>query len=555
MKKRGRRRWLWWLILPVLLLAGLYFLNSRFQWIVLPWQARPDGQFVQGQPPGVAGDTPFVESSPVQRAADFIPDLTVGGKLEFRTVYELKAPFDETVDRVFVENGLLVAAGEPLVALQTDQLGEELNSAWLELTKQRQALTDLVKASSTTALMEANAELLSAQEELRKLEEGPSVADVQAAQLVISDAQLAYEELVNRNDPNAKEVRQARFALRQAENDVQRAQTAYNAIAWRGDIAASAEASALQSATITHENARDAYEEAIKAPTELELQKAQNAIAQAQSAYNKLFEEATAAQVEQAKVRVAQAAEKLAEVQAGPTSLAVQEAENAVMTALTRVEEVRTKLQRANGLQAPVDGQVVKLPVSAGDVVKEGDTVAVVVVPDEFKLTLAVSELFILRIEPGMAVHIALDVLPDQPLTGTVTVIAPPEVQTASDTANSGPSGSTQLTTYPVTVAVNDGAATARLRAGMSAQVTFVGSNQLPPNSWLVPANGLEIQGPGRGVIQLLRGETPTPLAVEVTDRTQGEWVVVISPELQEGDMVVGSTASFLDAQRSPFGP
>jgi len=554
-KRRHRRRWLWWLLLPLLLVA-FYVANGRFQWLQLPGQSTPEMQFVEGMP-GIDPVTglPLLQTSPVQRATDFIPDLTVGGKLEFRTVYEIKAPFDATVDEVLVTNGVLVEADAPLVTLKINTLNDELNSAWLALTKERQALTDLVNQSSATALMEANAELLSAQEDLRKLEEGPSAADRGAAQLAISDAQLAYEELVNRNDPNAKAVREARFALKQQENEVQRAQLAYNAIAWRGDVAASGEAAALQSATIAHENARDAYEEAIKPPTELELQKAQNAIAQAQSAYAKLFTAATAAQIEQAKVRVAKAEEKLAEVQAGPTSLLVQEAENSVMTALNRVEEVRNKLRGAGGLAAPVDGQVVKLPVGAGDVVKEGDTVAIVVVPDEFKLTLAVNELFILRIDPGMAVDITLDVLPGQPLTGTVDVIAPPDVQTDSGQANSGQSGSTQLTTYPVTVAVAESDAAARLRAGMSAQVTFVGSNQLPPNSWLVPLSGLESVREGVGLIQLMRGESPTPLEVEMTDQIQGEWAVVISADLQEGDLVVGATSTFLDQQPSPFGP
>ena len=325
MQKR-RRRLFWWMLLLLLLLVGFYFANRRFHWFSLPGQSAPDLQFTEGSLPALDPITglPLPQTSPVQRAADFIPDLTVGGKLEFRTVYEIKAPFDDTVDAVLVTNGELVKAGTPLISLKIDSLNDELNSAWLTLTKERQALTDLVKESSTTALMEANAELLSAQEELRKLQEGPSAADRGAAQLAISDAQLAYEELVNRNDPNAKAVREARYNLKQQENEVQRAQTAYNAISWRGDVAASAEAAALQSATIAHENARDAYEDAIKPPTELELQKAQNAIAQAQSAYDKLFTAATAAEIEQAKVRVAKAEERLAEVQAGPTSLAIQ---------------------------------------------------------------------------------------------------------------------------------------------------------------------------------------------------------------------------------------
>ncbi|MBX3011747.1 MAG: HlyD family efflux transporter periplasmic adaptor subunit [Caldilineaceae bacterium] len=545
-----RRRWLWWLVVLASLLALLYWLNSRFLWLPLPWFGMAQSNLSQEVP-----ELPLIQTSPVQRAADFIPDLTVAGKLEFRTIYEIKAPFDETVASVSVANGAFVTATAPLVALNIDQLQEEINSAWLDLTAKRQALADLMQEGSAVAVMEAKAELLTAQEELEKLENGPDAAEVSNAQLAISEAQLAYEELLARNDPNADAVREARYALREAENNVQRAQIAYNAIAWRGDIAASSEASALQSATIAHENAREAYEDAIAPPTELEIQKAQNATTQAQNAYSKLFTSATAAQVEQAKVRVAKAQAALTTIENGPPPLKVQEAEGQVKEALNRLEAARRKLVSASSLRAPVAGQVVKLSAKPGQVVKEGDTLVVVVVPDEFKLTLAVSELYILRIAPEMAVRMTLDVLPGELLTGTVSSIAPPEVQTDSSQSGSGsmPGGSVQFTTYPVTVAVNDSALTQRLRAGMSVQVTFVGSNQVPPNAWLVPASGLEIQPDGTGLIQLMRGDTQTPLTVEVTEQTQGEWVVVISTELQDGDMVVGSTSSFLDMQAGPF--
>ncbi|MCB0127722.1 MAG: efflux RND transporter periplasmic adaptor subunit, partial [Caldilineaceae bacterium] len=205
-KRRRRRRIGWSVVVLLLLVGGFYLANRRFQWIPLPGQVSPEITLGEGMPGAIdpATGLPFPATSPIQRANDFIPDLTVGGKLEFRTIYEIKAPFDETVESVQVENGTRVDAGTPLIALQTESLNNELSSAWLELTKARQALSDLVKQSSTTALMEANAELLAAQEDLRKLEEGPSQADIRAAQLSISDAQLAYEDLINRNDPNAK---------------------------------------------------------------------------------------------------------------------------------------------------------------------------------------------------------------------------------------------------------------------------------------------------------------------------------------------------------------
>lgn len=556
MQRKRRRLWRWfgWLLGIVALVALLYVLNERFLWFPLPWQLGADETLVGGQPP----DVPLIETVPVERAADFIPDLTVSGKLEFRSVYELKAPFDETVAAVQVAAGDMVTLTQPLLALKVDKLGQELNTAWRELTAKRQALADLMQENSSLAVMEAQAALLAAQEELTKLEKGPVAAEIQGAQLAVSEAKLAYEELLARNDPNASKVRDARFALREAEDGVRRAQTAYNAVSWKGDIAASSEAAQLQSATITYERAKAAYDEAAKPPTELEVQKAQNAIAQAQSAYDKLFTAATPAQLEQAKVNVAKAQEKLTAAENGPPPLKVQEAEGEIIEALNRWESVRNKLLNTATLRAPVDGQVVKVAAKPGQAVKEGDTLAVLVIPDEFKLSLAVSELYILRIEPGMAVQITLDVLPGETLSGVVVTIAPPEVQIDnSQSGNSGVPGSgTQFTTYAVTVAVSEHPLAQRLRAGMSAQATFVGSNQLPANAWLVPANAIQDQQGKVATIQIMRGDTPTPLEVEVTEQTQGEAVVVLSDELQQGDMVVGSMSSFLDMQPTgPFGP
>lgn len=543
-----RRRWLWWLLGLGALVAVLYVLNNRFLWVPLPWQSPAQELLIDGQPP----DIPLIETVPVEPAGDFIRNVTESGKLEFRTVYEIKAPFESTVAAVSVEAGALITVGQTLLALNTDQLQEDFNRAWLELTQKRQTLTDLMQESSSTAVMEAKAELLAAQEEVEKLENGPAATERQGGLIAISEAKVAYDELVARNDPNSKKVRDARFALVQAERAVQRAQTAYDAVAWRGDIAASQEAGNLQTATEGYEQQKAAYDEAAKPPTDLEIQKAQNAIAQAQNNYDKLFA-TTPAQLEQAKVRLAKAEEKVKTLENGPPPLKVQEAEGQVVEALNRLETLRNKLNNAATLRAPVDGQVVKVSAKPGQAVKEGDTLAVVVVPDQFKLTLAISELSILRIERGMPVEIALDVLPEEIFTGTVVTIAPPTVQTEGDTTSGGAGAGSQFTTYGVTVAMGDAAGNQRLLAGMSARATFVGSNQLPPNAWLVPANAITEQTGDVGTIQLMRGETPTPLEVQVTEQTHGESVVIISTDLQAGDMVVGSLTSTLDQQQPQF--
>ncbi len=522
-----------WLQIPV---PGLAFLNP----------VRPDGIAFGGE---FADPTQAISQTvPIQRAADFLVDLTLSGKLEFGNVQEIKAPYEEAIAAVNVAAGDSVRTGDSMATLERAKLGLQLDEAWVELSKAREDLTTLMQEGSGVDLLEAKAALLTAQEELAKLQRGPAATDRSSAQLAVAEAQAAYDQLVKRNDPNASKVRDARFALKQAENSVQRAQTAYDAIAWKGDIAASAEAAALQSATIAFESTQAAYDEATQPPSENELKKAQLDISKAQNEYAKLVQPATPAQLEEANAKQAKAQEKLDQLAKGPAPLKVQEAENKALAALTKFEELRTRLLTASNLPTPIDGLVIKVAVKPGQVVKAGEVVATVAEPQKFKLTLAVSELYILKVSEGMAAQIKLDVLPDELLTGTVKRVAP--LESSSNSADSNQNsfgGGPQLTTFPVTVEVTDSPLLTKLRAGLSAQVTFVGTNDLAPDSWLVPQSAITPLNETTGMVQRLRDGQPEVLEVTLTKQTLGEWLVVISPDLQADDQLLGSTTSFLD--------
>lgn len=563
MNKRRRtwRRWIIALLILILLgIGGAYFLGLPIPFLsnYLQPTAMTGGEGMIVGPDGsmMPADAaqPITPTVPIQRAIDFLPDLKVSGKLEWRTVIEVKAPFEESVANVNVAVGDLVSATQELASLSTAKLTTQFDGAWIELTQQRQALVDLGKENSELAQMEADAELLAAQEELDKLEKGPPATDITSAKLAVSEAQTAYDELLKRNDPNSQKVREARFAVLQAEKSVQQAQSGYDAISWKGNKEAEAAANALQSATVGLENARRSYDEAQKPPTEVELTKAKLAISKAQNDYNKLFQQATPAQLEAAKVRVMKAQEKADQVKLGPSPVKVQETENKVLESLNKFEEIRTKLLSTSNLVAPIDGMVVKVSATSGQVVKAGDVVVVVATPSQFKIKLSVSEIDILKIYEGMPVSITLDVLPEQPLTGTVSRIPPIELTTDSSGNSSAFSSGPQLSSYPIVVDVGDSELSQKMRAGMSAQVTFIGSNQLQENSWLVPLSSITTQDGTTGTVDVMRGDQTLSIQVEVTDITRGEWVVVISPELTESDMIVGTVSSFLDQQPNQFG-
>lgn len=546
-----RRRWF---IRGLWLLIGVISAGGAAAWLgLLPWgrSSPPQGEL----PP-----TAQFETVPVQQAADFIADLQLSGKLALRTVRQIKAPFDEAVAHVDVEVGAQVKAGDVLVRLDRKELSAQLDTAWFELTKSRLALAKLVEPPSELEILQARAELMLTQDELDKLVNGPSAADINSASIAIKEAQAAYDELTARNDPNSTKVREARYALRQAQNELQRAQTAYDAVSWRGDLAALPESASLQSATISFESARTTFEEASKPPSELELQQAQLAIDKARNDYTKLFEQATAGGIEQARANVFKAEEKIGQILYGASTQDVQDAEVAVLEALTKLEDARLKLLQGSDLTAPIEGVVTKLAVTEGQVVKEGDTAAVVVAPKQFELLLTVDENSILALNEGMTAQITTDAAPDAIITGMVSYIAEVDSssleQAGSDSSSSSTTGSTEPARYPVTVDVDDATVPDFLRAGMSVQVTFLNSSQLAPNSWLVPANALTPVGDEQGTLQVLRGDTPETLTVTVTRQSQGEWIVVVSDQLQEGDLVIGSVSSFLgEDQFGPGGP
>lgn len=518
-----------------------------------------DGEMMPGEmmPGGMMPDgmMPMMGQVPIQPAVDFIPDVVAPGKLELRKIEELTAPVDVTVLSVAVELGDMVEEGTKLATMDTEPLSARLDQQMLNLNKARQALTDLFSESSQADQLSANAELLEAQEALAKLQAGPDETDRNDALLQINKSRLALTKLEQKNDPNSQNVREARFSLSEARNALQRAKQSYEAIAWKGDLAASFEAEALKNATINLERTQVAFDQASAPADAVDLDDARLAITRAQATYDKLLVPPSQAELARARARVASAEQQIKKLDEGATSLQIQEAEAAVFSALTALEETREQLLKIDLLAAPISGRIVSLSAKADQTIGQGQVIAKIAADKQFKIEVSINELSILNLTEGMDVDIITDVMPDETLTGTVSSIAPTQLD--SGTSGSTVGTGTSLATYPVVVELFESPLLQKLRAGMSAEVTFIGSNQLPPNSWLVPLNALEEVDGDSGTIMLVRGEETEPLQVTVLDQTQGEWQVVVSDELEQGDLVVGSTSSFLNDGPSDmfFGP
>lgn len=396
--------------------------------------------------------------SPVTQAVTVTAAPVSGvGAIELISQRQVVLMTSGTVAELGVEVGDTVKRGDMLIALDTKQLEWALQQADIGLENAR---INLEKASeaidpSDVALAEAN--LLSAQEQLALVEAGPTKELLDAAKSSNAAAWATYNEL--RAGPSPEALTQARAALRQAEIDLQQAQRAYDRIAWQPDAGASSEGAALQRASITHEAAKARFDELTKPALTSALQGALAAAQRAQDALNELEKKPTPAELADAKARVAGAEATLAKLNKGTDAADVRAAELGVQSAQIALEQAKLNLANAR-LLAPVDGVVLDVAVELGEQVNAGSVVALVANVSQLRAMVNVEQKDIRNVKLGQGAAVTVYGLTDTVYNGVVDKIAP-----MGDIS----SGSI---VFPVTIRFTDDSVV-DLKPGMSATATF----------------------------------------------------------------------------------
>jgi HlyD family secretion protein len=203
------------------------------------------------------------------------------------------------------------------------------------------------------------------------------------------------------------------------------------------------------------------------------------------------------------------------------------------------LEEAQAELAKAQ-LVAPIDGTVLSVDVEVGEQVSAGLSAVTLADLNALELTVNVAEVDIGEIYLDQRAEITVDALPDRVFGGVVTRIAP------SSQSESG------VVNYPVTIQLTD-ADLDGVRPGMTAVADILGEEIA--DSWLVPTSAVR-ETENATVVMIMRDDQPTPISV-TSQGTQGEWTVVQSTELKEGDEALGAVTSFLDEDSgsSAFGP
>ncbi|MEM7132981.1 MAG: efflux RND transporter periplasmic adaptor subunit [Chloroflexota bacterium] len=499
------------------------------------FQRRAQQQNTNGQ--AVDGD--MLATVAVQPASAALGSVSAAGNIALVSQRSVALGTTGVVNNLFVEAGDYVEAGETLLTLATSDLDRAVRNAELNVASIQNQIEQIMEPADLTEIALAEAELKQAQEALDDVMAGPSEEEIAAAQSNLSSAWAKYNEL--QAGPSQAELTQLSANLEKSEVSLAEAQREYDQIAWRNDAGATAQAAALQSATIDYEATKAAYEQSIAAADTSELQSALSSAQSAQVQLDGLLNSPTNAEIATAQASVIEAQSNLDELLAGATDSEIESLEISLEQALLNLEEAHSTLASAT-IVAPIAGTILDVDINLGERYTEGEVVAKIADTSQLELTIDVAEVDIAKIASGQLATIEIDALTGQNFSGEVEQIAP-----ASD-------DSASIVSYPVTIRLDDASLDAIL-PGMTAVATIV-DNAQASSGWLVPTNAIRQQGE-RSFVTMVTAEGASQVDVNPST-VRGEWTVVESEELQAGVQVQGSLTSFIadeeTSERRPGG-
>ncbi len=468
-----------------------------------------------------AQDAAAPDTTTIRPATD-AAQVNAAGNIALQKERPVVLEVDGIVTNVAVNVGDVVSSGDVLLALDTTDLARTVQTAKLNLQSAQASLDKLTEAASAEEIAAAQASLTSAQENLQEVQAGPSDEELAAAAANLQSVQAKYQDL--RDGPSDAELTQLSANMEKAQITLQQAQWSYDKIAYSDSVGSSSQAAQLQQATIDYESAKAAYEQSTAAVSQADLQSAWSAVQSGQQQLDDLKAKPTAAELASAEAQVASAAANLDNLLNGTSTAELQSAQISVEKAKLDLQQAEENLAKAN-LSAPIDGTVLAANVVEGQRVSSGLTAFTLADTDALELTVNVAEVDISKITPGQQAEITVDALPDRTFSGEVSRVAP------SSTSSSG------VVNYPVTIAITDDDLTG-IRSGMTSVATIF-SGDSSQAAWLVPTSAVRDRN-GNTMVLVLRNGQPTPVQVE-KQGTQGEWTIVVSPDLKAGDEAIGA--------------
>ncbi len=493
----------------VLVAAGIYFYNQR-------QQAAAGQQFEILREAAVTRD----------RIASTV---NATGAIEPETLVTLTFGLGGTIIDVNAVRGQEVAAGDVLA--QTDTA---------ELLLAVQQAEDALRIQELTMAQRVNSELSPAQLASTEADIQAAEANVQVAQANLASAQAGLQQAQAQRaqllaGASSGQIAQAEAQVSAAEQQLKQTQESYNQITachtftvpgtnqeeevCPGLGAPEEQArAALEAATLNLEAAQAALADLNNPAGPADIQAADAGIAGAAAGVQAAEGNVAAAEAQLARARAAAA---LQTEKPSDDELAILEAQ--VSSARTNLELAQLRLRQAQ-IIAPISGTVASVLIREGEQAAPGSPAITVLNEDAYHITVSVDEIDIDQVQMGQPVVITLDALPDAPVQGVVSEIAP------TSTSTSG------VVTYLVTINIDE-TNTADLRPGMSASAAITVDeldNVLMVPNWAVRLN----RETGEAFV-LTRGPDGTVSEVVVQTGLRNESFSEVLSGLSEGDVVV----------------
>jgi RND family efflux transporter MFP subunit len=439
--------------------------------------------------------------------------VAAAGYLGFRRLNAAAQSGEAEIQTVQVERGTLTAS---ISAAGTIAVPQSASLVWGttgvvglvpvavgDIVKTGDVLMELDTTALDRSVIQAQADLIAAQQDLDDLLAGPSSLELAQAQLAVIEAQEALQDAqytwrvqqegfrANADTINAAE---AKFLL--ARRGVDQAKADYDNLSGRpsDDPARALALTKLVSARQSRDSALRSLNWYTGHPTELQQANLD-------------------AEVALSEAELAEAEEQLASMLGVPDPTDIAAAEARVAAAQATLDLVR--------LVAPFDATVVEINVQVGDNVSNNTAALTLADLSHFDVQVDVSELDVNSIFVGQEAVLTLDAAAGETFIGRVAEVA------FLGRVNQG------VVTYPVTVIVDNPDPV--LRPGMTAAVSIVTDRR--QGVLIVPNRAVVVSGGQRFVTVLFEGEQiGVQIALGLSNEANSE---ILGGQLREGDVIV----------------
>jgi HlyD family secretion protein len=371
-------------------------------------------------------------------------------------------------------------------------------------------------------LTQAEGQLAAAEANLQKLINGNRAEDIATAKAQLAEQEANLQKLLNGN--RSQDIAQAQshlkdnqYALRQAEDDLQRNQELYN----QGAIALQS----LNNFRTIRDRAQTQVNQAEQALSLMrvgsrpeDITQARAVIKQKQEALALLEVGSRPEDIDQARAVVKQKQEALALLEAGSRVEDIAQAKAQLLTAAGNVQTVQALINDTI-IRAPFSGLIARkfadpgsfvTPTTTGSSVSSATSSSILALASTNQIVAQVAEANISQIRIGLAATIQADAYPGKTFTGKVIQIA-----TQSDVVQN-------VTSFQVKTSVSD--PQLLLRSGMNVNVEFKAGEL--KDVLVVPTAAIVQQPNAQGVFVTTKDNAtpvfvPIKVGITVNDKTE----------------------------------